>query len=227
MKKIILTMVIITMAGFFSGNIPECFAKCQAAPGDDCCVVVNPGNGAMALKGTVAIEYTWTDGIPAPGYPNGTLIGDLDVLLRLSKGQGGESKFFRLYLAGEDLEELADPSILCLVLNPKESDIEENRDKVWEFVNEILHAFFGSDTSLTPDNTRLAITYDSISEAQGVFGCDEPEQDPSNQERDTKLCEMPNTFPPRIFSMASVIIYVVALDKMNFYYPACKYQGLE
>lgn len=216
MKKIILTVLIITMAGFFPGHIPECFAGASPAAGDDCCVVENPGNGALALKGTIAIEYTWKTAA-------GVFVGDLDVLLRLSKGQGGDVKFFRLNLLGEDLEPLYDPSIICLVLNPGESDIAENRAKVKELVNEVLKAFFGSDTDLNADNTRLVITYDSISDAQGVFGCDEPEQDPNDQIRDTKLCEIPGTEPPRIFSMATVTIYVVDPTRANFVEPSCKY----
>lgn len=194
MKKIILTVMIITIIGFFSGLIPECFAAGgQPSPGDNCCVVINPGNGALALKGTISLEYTYW--VVADAYPDkdvddclgendpydccdggGTGTCDdpvfksnLDVLLRLSKGQGGDPEFFRLNLLDEDFRLLTDQSILCLILNPWETLIEENRTSVAEFVNQVLKAYYGDDTELNAENTRLVITSISFQTAKGFL----------------------------------------------------------
>jgi len=205
MKRVKLVVMVVGIVGLLFALTPEVWANGEPAPGDECCVVINPGGGALALKGTAALEVV----------PLGLADFSLDVLLRLERS--GNQHFFRLNLTGVDLTPLTDQGILCLVLNPLEFEPGQNRIKITAFVNQILSAFF---TGLSTESTRLVITLSSFSDFQGVFSCD----DPNEEGHDRLLCEIPGTIPPRIFTMGEITIFAVDADRVNFLTPSCTLQ---
>lgn len=182
------------------------------APGDECCLVQNPGAGALAIKGTVTVTFEKILATPENYY-------NLDAVLRLERS--GDVHFFRLNIpVDQDLEmHMNDRAILCLILNPLES-LNEGvgivaRERVKGFVNGILDTIFpgvygepGSD--LLWQNARLVITASSISNAMGVDQCD----DLSVPGPDCELCNIPET--NRYASEGNVTIYAVEAAKVRF-----------
>ncbi|MFO8085898.1 MAG: hypothetical protein R6U27_16445 [Desulfobacterales bacterium] len=165
------------------GLVSPLFAGGSPAPGDEGCVVENPGGGADKMKGTMAVVYDEDDN------------HSTDVTLRLERS--GEQKFFRLNLSGMPLHGLTTEGIVCRILNPKETPNEDIQARVTGFVNEILTAFFqGRDA----ENTRLVITMDSISDCQKVVDCVDEESSPVH-------CLIPGT--NRTSSLGDIDIYAV------------------
>ena len=194
MKTAKLTLVVIGIVGILLGLLPNAWAAGGPAPGDDCCVVVNPSGGALALKGTMALVYDIGNNHNA------------DITLRLERS--GTQRFFRLNIQ-TTLRGLNDESIACLILNPNETSDTTMIASVTTFVNEILSAFFvGLDTS----TTRLVITRDSISDTQGVFECIDDESEPV-------YCVIPGT--NRTSSLGDITIYAVDRDQAKLENPYC------
>ncbi|MBW1802018.1 MAG: hypothetical protein JRJ85_14965 [Deltaproteobacteria bacterium] len=195
MKPVKLSLVVICILGLVFGLTPQIFATGGPAPGDECCVVINPGGGALAMKGTMALVYDVGNN------------HNLDIMLRLERS--GEQKFFRINLSGVPLLGLTNEGITCLILNPKETANPAIQTKVTAFVNEILGAFFDG---LNATNTRLAITSYSISDCQGVYGCDDGTGTPT-------YCLIPET--DRTSSLGDIVIYAVDSSKANLVNPTC------
>ena len=169
-----------------------------------CCQVTNPGAGALALKGTIAIVYDAANDF------------NLDVTLRLERGK--TVRFFRLNLQGDGANLLGktDSEIACLIFNPFElPDVPENaliRSRVFTFVDNILRAFFAG---VTPYNTRLVITAGSTSGMQGVLEC----EDPNGPDYNVLLCEIPET--QRTSSIGDIVIYAIDADRIRLENPMC------
>lgn len=194
MKTAKLTLVVIGIVGILLGLTPNAWAGGGPAPGDECCVVVNPGGGALALKGTMALVYD------KGNYHN------VDITLRLERS--GDQHFFRLNIQ-TNLKYLTNEGIACLILNPKETGDPDIIPKVENLVNEILSAFFvGLDTS----NTRLVITRNSISDTQGVYGCSDDKGEPV-------YCVIPGT--TRTSTLGDITVYAVDRDQANLENPLC------
>lgn len=197
MKPIKLNILVLIVFGIVFGLISQVSAGGSPAPGDECCVVINPGGGASALKGTMALVYD--------PYDNHSL----EITLRLQRS--GEQNFFRLKLTLDfSIEGLSNEAIICLILNPEETNIYKIQESVTLFVNQILLAFFGEN--YTADNTRLVITSDSISNYQGVYEC-------SDEYGSPVYCSVPGT--ERISTLGDIVIYAVDRDKAKLAYPAC------
>jgi hypothetical protein len=206
MKRGRLTIIGMIVVGLLLGAAPGVWAVGSPAGETPCCQVINPGVGAQALKGTMAIVYT-------PGD-----IPNLDVTLRLEKN--GIVHFFRLNIFGDgaNISGLTNEEIACLVLNPFElpSSQSEIRTRVTAFVNAILSAFF---VGLTADNTRLAITGSSISKMQGVFECEAP---PPAPDGNSYLCLIPDAEPPRVSTIGDIVIYAVDKDRLRLERSGCE-----
>jgi len=151
-----------------------------------CCVIANPGAGALALKGTMALVWD-------PGTLN------VDITLRLERS--GDLRFFRLNVP-LNLQGQTDAQIICLILNPCATEDPELREPVTVFVNEILNAFF---PGLTACDTKLAITAGSIANAQGNLECLEGNT-PEN-------CYIPGTH--RVSTLGDLTIYVVPTSRFR------------
>lgn len=127
----------------------------EPAPGVVSCLEKNPGSGALALRGTVAIEVI-------SAFNNGFFnLGSKDVNLTLRLERSGVQHFFRLSLF-TDIDGLSNEEVACRFLNPSDTNIGTIQAAVAGFVNLILNTFFGP--SVTTDNSRLVITSGSISE---------------------------------------------------------------
>jgi hypothetical protein len=121
-----------------------------------CCVVDNPGGGAIALQGTVTVVYS-----PSP-------LNYSDVKLRLERG--GKFGFFELHLQFDyDVSGIDNFEWMCLILNPNEPPSATNQNAVNALVNEIL-TFFFPGAGLNPTNTSLVITRKSITLTDGNVG---------------------------------------------------------
>ena len=191
------TLLLIIVVGIVLGLVSQVSAGGSPAPGDECCVVINPGGGADAMKGTMALVYD-----PDDNY-------SLEITLRLQRS--GEQKFFRLKLTlGFSIEGLSNEAIICLILNPEETNSSKIQESVTLFVNQILLAFFGEN--YTADNTRLVITSDSISNYQGVYEC-------THEDGSPVYCSVPGT--TRISTLGDIVIYAVDRDKAKMAYPTC------
>ncbi len=153
MKSIKLILIVVCIFCFFISLVPQVYATGGPAGTDPCCLVINPGQGALALKGTLAMVYD-------PGTYN------VDVTLRLERS--GNQAFFRLNFIA-NLIGKTDNQILCYIFNPKETNDSGIIDPTNNFVKEILETFF---SGLTPENTRLVITPSSASDYQGIYYCD-------------------------------------------------------
>jgi hypothetical protein len=112
--------------------------------GGPSCLINNPSNGAIALRGTVAINSI-------PGSP-----ASVDVLARLERG--GALKHFRLHLA-QSINGLTNQEVACRIFNPNDTNDPDTVAAVGQFVNEIL-TFFGYS------GRSLKITDNSISNAE-------------------------------------------------------------
>lgn len=163
MKSRKLAIVIVGSLVFLLGVT---FAAWAGGAGDvyGCCVVDNPGGGAIALGGTVTVVYSPSS--PSPG--------NIDVKLRLERG--GKLAFFELHL-DENVYGWDNYEIMCLILNPNEpkpSGIPPNSNPasvtaVATLVDEILNAFFPGG-GLNHNNTWLVITRKSITLTDGNAG---------------------------------------------------------
>ena len=198
MKKVKVSVVALCVMGLLVGFSAQARAGAGPAEGDPpCCQVINPGTGAISMKGTMALVYT-------PGE-----VPNLDITLRLERS--GVQRIFRLNIQGVNLEGMLDEYIVCVILNPYETGYLEVQERVATFVNSILSAFF---TGLDASNTRLVITRSSISTPQGVLACSDENADPT-------YC----LIPPdniRVSSMGDVAIYVVSADRARFENAACR-----
>lgn len=173
-----------------------------------CCVVTNPGGGALALKGTWALEL-----IPSEESPAGAFI---DVKVRLERA--GQFAFLDLtldenlggFIAGLDNDETA-----CLLLNPNSAnqypveppDTSETSDRVIAFVDQILSTFF-PDKGMTAVNTALVITRGSVTFTDGPAGS------PVSPYPGVENPPVPDT--DRKSSIGDITIY--AIDKENAKY---------
>lgn len=126
----------------------------EPAPGVVSCLEKNPGSGALALRGTVAIEVI-------NAFNEVFNLGSKDVNLTLRLERSGVQHFFRLSLS-TDIDSLSNEEVACRFLNPSDTNIVTIQVAVAGFVNLILNTFFGP--SVTTDNSRLVITSGSISE---------------------------------------------------------------
>ena len=152
MKAVKLTLAVVGIVGLLFGLAPGVWAG-GAGGVLACCVVTNPGGGALAMKGTMAVVWT-----PPPVGPN------VDVKLRLERG--GKFGFFQLNLKA-NIYGLDNFEFSCVVLNPDEpGNSDETKDAVTTFVNEILDSFFPARKSLL----RLVITRSSITFTDGNAG---------------------------------------------------------
>jgi len=125
-----------------------------------CCVVDNPGGGAIALQGTVTVVYS-PPVLLVPAY--------IDVKLRLERG--GKFAFFELHL-NENIFGWDNYEIMCVILNPKEpkpTNDQGSVSAVQALVNDILTTFFPM-SGLNNANRRLVITRKSITLTDGNAG---------------------------------------------------------
>ena len=187
MKSVKFIPMVIAFAGLLFSLTPPAWAG--GAGGElGCCVVTNPGGGALAIKGTMAVVYTW---------PAESELANLDVKLRLERG--GKFGFFQLNLK-QNIYGLDNFEITCLVLNPYEPKPTEQGNSieaVKALVNQILGTFFpGSGRDCT--NTRLVITRSSVTNTDGSAGG--PIQTIPGDE---------TTNTDRIAAMGDIMIYAV------------------
>lgn len=128
----------------------------QPAGGEPSCRVDTLGDaalaasGAIALRGTVAVEVTSNIGL---------IIGPHDVDFTLRLERGGAQRFFRLHLF-TSLGGLSNEEIICRMLNPSDT----GDSAVLAFVNQILTAFG------LPSDRRLVIRPDSLSDTDAAAG---------------------------------------------------------
>jgi hypothetical protein len=196
MKTAKFAVLALCVMGLLIGFCAQALAGAGPAEGDPpCCLVVNPGTGALSMKGTMALVYT-------PGQ-----VPNLDVTLRLERS--GVQHIFRLNIQGVNLKGMLDEYIVCLILNPRETGSPDVQEKVTFFVNSILSAFF---TGLDPSDTKLVITRGSISSPQGVLAC-------SDENADPVYCLIPET--TRVSSMGDITIHAVSADKARYENTAC------
>lgn len=160
MKSRKLAIVIVSSLVFLFG-VP--FAAWAGGAGGQlaCCVVNNPGGGAIALQGTGSVVYS----PPPSSY--------IDVKLRLERG--GKFAFFELHL-DENIFGLDNFEITCLIFNPNEpkpsgypTGNPASIAAVAALVDDILHTFFPG-SGLDHTNTRLVITRKSITLTDGSAG---------------------------------------------------------
>ena len=191
MKSRKLAIVIVGSLAFLFGVT---FAAWASGAGGllACCVVENPGYGAIALQGTGTVVYSpGIEGPPEiPAY--------IDVKLRLERG--GKFAFFELHL-NQDIFGLDNYEITCLILNPNEpkpTNDPGSEAAVRVLVNEILGAFFPG-SGLDSYNTWLVITRKSITVTDGSAGGDIPETD-------------------RLAAMGDIVVYVANSAKARLEY---------
>jgi hypothetical protein len=122
-----------------------------------CCVVDNPGGGAIALDGTISVVWS-----PSPSPY-------VDVKLRLERG--GKFAFFQLHLDEPQIALLDNFEFTCAVLNPNEPSHLNlaSAGAVQILVDQILTAFFPG-TGFDHTNTKLVITRKSITFTDGNAG---------------------------------------------------------
>ena len=135
MKSLKFTLLIISIFGLVFSLVPQAYATGGPAETDPCCLAINPGSGALALKGTLAMVYD----------PS---INNVDVTLRLERS--GNQAFFRLNI-NLNLLGKTDNQILCYLFDPCNSNDPDMQPRVFNFVKEILETFF---TGMTPYNTK-------------------------------------------------------------------------
>lgn len=188
MKSVKLIVLTIGIFVLFVSLTPQVFAGGGPAATDPCCLTINPGGGALALKGTLALVYYPGDSVNPP-Y--------VDVTLRLERS--GNQAFFRLNLPGLSLIGVPDNQVLCTIFNPYETGDTDRQALLNEFVTQILETFF---TGRTPDNTRLVITPSSASDYQGSEYCDPADGN----------CNIGDT--GRISTLGDITVF--AIDSSNF-----------
>lgn len=143
LEKLLLQILII---GLLLGGSINAWAKSSAAGGVPTCLTSNPGNGALAIRGTINVEVTGgLDNIFGPQ--------DADFTLRLERS--GATNFFRLHLS-TPIAALSNEEIACRIL-----DNNANPD-VTTFVQQILTAFGIQPTRV------FVITDKSISNAEAL-----------------------------------------------------------
>jgi hypothetical protein len=186
MKTVKLVLLIVGIFAIFFSKTPEIWAGGGPGEDDPKCLVANPGSGARALRGTSAMVYT-------PG--SDTNPPNIDVTLRLERR--GVQQFFRLNLVGVPLEGQDDLHKLSLITCPEEylDPDDPAIDKVANFVEEILVAFFGPSGA----DMSLVITEKAISDTDPVL--DELESE--------RFLPVPDTVPQRLMSIADITIYAV------------------
>ena len=197
MKKSNVAVFVVGILGVFFWPALQAWGEPSfPAPGSKTCVVNNPGKGALAIKGTVAVEVV--NGFNAPRSSQ-----DVDFTLRLERS--GAQHFFRLHLVTE-LGAMSNEAIACRMLNPNDTDDldTENVDPdeyvsrdVSTLVNQIL-------TTFDLPGRRLVITDSSISDAG------EPEPIPGTETG----FPIPGTYPSqpayhRGSSLVNIVIYAV------------------
>lgn len=143
-----LACIAVGVVGIISSQNKSSWAYMPPQGGSAQCVVSNPGNGALALRGTVGVVVT-------NGVFNPYGAQDMDATLRLERS--GVQEFFRLHiqtrLSGKSNEE-----VMCLMLNPDETTNSATNQAVTTFVQKVLTKFG------LPAGTRLVITSSSIRE---------------------------------------------------------------
>ena len=163
-----------------------------ASTGVGCCTVVNPGSGALAIKGTLGIDFT------------SNLFGKVpraDVLLRLERT--GLLGWFTVTVS-EDLYGKSNEEIACCILNPSEPDLQDvDRDDVSALVKQILEFFF-EGKGLNPTNTRLVITRASITNTNGPDGARILEFNGEESEA-----------TDRFFALADIVIYAISTGNVR------------
>ena len=196
MKGNRLVIMATIVAGFVFGVTPGVWAVGGPAGDTPCCQVINPGAGAIALKGTLAIVYD-------------PLNFNLDVILRLERSK--TIKFFRLNLngSGANISGKTNEEIACLIFNPHESPVTDIQTRVLAFVDSIVREFFAG---ANPSNTRLVITAGSISNMQGWVECSSDGNLPD-------LCLIPGT--GRVSTMGDIVIYAVDPARVRLENPGC------
>jgi hypothetical protein len=187
MRKIKILVMAAGVAGLFLSIGIEAFAGGPAGVGP-CCVVTNPGAGALALKGTMALVID-------PGNISDSRPPNLDVTLRLERSSA--LHFFRLNISGINVTGYTDEQLVCLILNPFATADESIRQPVWNFVQEILAAF---SPGSTPCDKSLVIRTGSIMKAQGYSECVNDSGVPVN-------CLIPGT--DRISTLGDLTIFTV------------------
>ena len=158
-----------------------------AGEGIGCCTVTNPGGGASAIKGTVALHYT---------MPTGSEAARSDVELRLERSS--LRGFFTVTLSEKPLAGKSNEEIVCSILNPAEAGIE-NESAVEDLVDEILEYFF-EGKGLNSTNTRLVITRSSITNTDGPSG--------------TPILDG-GVRTGRVLALADIVIYAVAEENLR------------
>jgi len=191
MKTFKHTLMVIGIVGLLFGQAPGVWAA--GAPGDlGCCVVQNPGGGALGIKATIALLYNDAN-------------KNVDVKLRLERG--GQQEFFILNI-NELIYGMSNEEVCCIILNPNEPNVtDETRNSVSQLVADILWKFF---PGLDPTKTRLVITLGSISDTDG----------PAAQEF-YDYTTTPPTPTGRYFSVADALIYAVDSSKVKPVDPSC------
>lgn len=178
-----LRALVILSAFVVSGIVQGAAAAWAGGPADiPSCVVPNPGSGAIALRGTVAV------GVQDAATQAST---NVDFTLRLERG--GALAFFRVSLFTQ-VYARSNEGILCDLLNDSASPA------ALQLRGAILQKFGFRSTS------RFVITDKSVSNAeiQGTSGqwlCNETYTDPATL--------TPSCTEPRAASMADVTIHVL------------------
>ncbi len=141
MKKGRLSLVMAGLIGLLCMSTTDVnAAKTSVAGGTPSCLVANPGNGALAIRGTVAVELT-------SGIDDIYGSQDADFTLRLERS--GQQEFFRYHLYIPALR-YSNPELLCRLL-----DSNTNPDVI-PFTQSILSAFG------FPSTSQFVITNNSI-----------------------------------------------------------------
>jgi hypothetical protein len=214
MKSARLAIVATIVAWLLFALAPVVWAGGGPAGETPCCQVTKPGVDAVKLKGTMAIVYD----------PNGTgSTPNLDVILRLEKRQTQTVGFFRINLngLGASLTGKTNEEIACLILNPYENAFwpPEIRARLYSFVASILDAFVELLPGATPDNTRLVIKENCISNMQGYLECEDPNVDPPDP-GNVRLCLIPGT--ARVSSIGDIVIYAIDIERFHKINPICE-----
>ena len=162
-------------------------ALAGAGEGVGCCTVINPGGGASAIKGTLALHYTMPSSAGGP-------LADVELRLERSSLRG----FFTVTLSDKRLDGKNNEEIVCSILNPAEAGIA-NESAVQDLVDEILEYFFEGE-GLNSTNTRLVITRSSITNTDGPSG--------------TPILD--DAVPTgRVLALADIVIYAVAEENLR------------
>ena len=167
-----------------------------AGEGVGCCTVINPGGGASAIKGTLALHYTMPTGIePARS--------DVELRLERSSLRGFFTISLTNNLAGKNNEE-----IVCFILNPAEPGQNvADANAVEALVDEILEYFF-EGKGLDSTNTKLVITRSSITNTDGPSGTD--------------ILDGGSSPTGRVLALADIVIYAVDAARLRLEDPFCE-----